>query len=106
MNNIEIGEYVRSTRGELIKIENEIMQGNYMCYFKNSYCNIKSHSKNIIDLIEVGDYVNGEQIDFISTSKEGNKRLTIRDNTYFFDKYNSIKSIVTKEQFKEKEYRV
>lgn len=67
---------------------------------------IKKTSYNIIDLIEVGDYINGEKIDYISISKDGKKRLLIRDNIYFFDKYISIKSIITKEQFESMSYKV
>ena len=63
-------------------------------------------SYNIIDLIEVGDYVNGEKIDYISISKDGKKRPLIRDNIYFFDKYISIKSIITKEQMEQMSYKV
>lgn len=68
--------------------------------------NIIKASYNIIDILEVGDYVNGEKIDYISISKDGKKRPLIRDNIYFFDKYISIKSIITKEQFKQMEYKV
>lgn len=63
-------------------------------------------SFDIIDLIEVGDYVNSEKIDYISISKDGKKRPLIRDNIYLFDKYKSINSIVTKEQFEQMAYKV
>lgn len=63
-------------------------------------------SYSIIDILEVGDYVNGEKIDYISISKDGKKRPLIRDNIYFFDKYISIKSIITKEQMKQMAYKV
>lgn len=63
---------------------------------------ISKHSKNIIDLIEVGDYVNGEKIDFITNQKH----LIIRDNINLFDKYKNIKSIVTHKQFESIEYEI
>ena len=67
---------------------------------------IVKSSMNIIDLIEVGDYVNGEKIDYISISKDEKKRPLIRDNIYFFDKYISIKSIITHEQMEQMAYKV
>ena len=63
---------------------------------------IVKHSKNIIDLIEVGDYVNGERILDITGEY-------LRTNETIHNKYwlsNNIKSIVTKEQFKNIEYRL
>lgn len=120
---IKVGEYVRTPLGiskylgecddmpgfyKFDKLDEELWFGDIADVIHKDQLNkiILKHSSNIIDLIEVGDYVNGEQIDFINISKVGNKRLLIRDNIYFFDKYSSIKSIVTKEQFKEMEYKV
>ena len=65
---IEVGEYVRTKSGkiDIFKEKDE----NYMfarCE-KNTYwiLDIINHSKNITDLIEVGDYVNGYKIDEIT----------------------------------------
>ena len=62
---------------------------------------IVNHSKNIIDLIEVDDYVNGSRVDsiedgFITTEFCENLSVTRLDY--------EIKSIVTKEQYKSVEY--
>lgn len=73
---------------------------------KDNLERIVKASYNIIDILEVGDYVNSEKIDYISISKDGKKRPLIRDNIYLFDKYKSINSIVTKEQFKQMAYKV
>ncbi len=73
---------------------------------KDNLERIAKASYNIIDILETGDYVNGEKIDYISVSKNGKKRLLIRDNIYFFDKYISINSIITKEQFEQMAYKV
>lgn len=73
---------------------------------KDNLERIAKASYNIIDILETGDYVNGEKIDYISISKNGKKRLLIRDNIYFFDKYISINSIITKEQFEQMAYKV
>lgn len=59
-------------------------------------------SHNIIDLIEVGDYVNGNLVSDIT-----GEYLRIdgeSHNKHYFSKY--IKSIVTKEQFKSVSYKV
>ena len=69
---------------------------------------VKKHSKNIIDLIEVGDYVNGKLVSNVDKV----------DNTNFIewddgdmcsteipnDKF--IHSIVTKEKFLQAEYKI
>ena len=82
---------------------------------------IKSHivkaSHNIIDLIEVGDYVNGYPVAYITDlGNEFGKRLSFGDETcvvaskFNFDKVyiykEDIKSIVTKEQFESMEYKI
>ena len=65
MNDIEIGDYVRTKSGE-IGIFVEYRDDKFFCKIKikNTYytppiSTITKHSKNIIDLIEVGDFVNG-----------------------------------------------
>ena len=75
------------------------------------YEDIKSHSFNIIDLIEEGDYVNGNEIALEAPNPD-----PLCDPIYgYFDRYGElvgiienedIKSIVTKEQFKSAEYEV
>ena len=66
---------------------------------------IKS-SPNIIDLIEVGDYVNGWKITTID--KRNNKLYAEYDDGYLIQAISkkNIKSIVTKEQFSQIEYKV
>ena len=65
--------------------------------------NIIKHSPNIIDLVEVGDYVNGSLV--IETLKN-DKSIIIEDycETQLFNK--DIKTVVTKEQFEKIMYRV
>ncbi len=60
-------------------------------------------SFNIIDLIEEGDYVNGSKV--LSVNVEG--KFIIVDNqktNTFFEK--EIKTVVTKEEFEKREYKV
>ena len=111
-NEIKVGEYVRTKDGFIGKyVKDGLRKGtievedNMVSWIVDN-SNILKCSKNLIDLIEEGDYVNGELIDFISISKEGNKRPLIRDNIFFFNKYKDIQSIVTKEQFESISYKV
>ena len=73
---------------------------------------IEKSSPNIIDLIEVGDYVNGQEVRYIDKG-DGYCYLAIdEDYTYLIAGYDkdgltmSIKSIVTKEQFSAMEYKI
>lgn len=62
---------------------------------------IKCHSPNIIDLIEVGDYVNGTRVE------RAGEILGFFDGVYFFGlKRMCIDSIVTHEQFNSLKYVV
>ena len=67
---------------------------------------IKNHNKNIIDLIEVGDYVNGYYVGLIDVDnfdeEATNKKYLLCGGTAIFEE--DIKSIVTKEQYKSIEY--
>lgn len=85
---------------------------------------IKKHSFNIIDLIEKGDYVNGFLIDYINLDCKvpflRSERPYRQATTWYKDliekgkdynmclhfKQEDIKSIVTKEQFRNVEYEV
>jgi hypothetical protein len=65
---------------------------------------IKS-SNNIIDLIEVGDYVNGYKIKNITMKCD--KTIKTLQSDYIYDICEcNIESIVTKEQFESMEYRL
>lgn len=99
---MKVGDYVRTKHYGISKITDiynkdkiELDKVNAfgirgVCYMVE---NIIKSSPNIIDLIQVGDYVNGILI-------------TIRmiDNIGMY--FNDIKSIVTKEQFESMEYNV
>ena len=118
MNDIEVGEQVRTNDGKigkLLRIERDDIDNSLKWYVfhdgKNErYVNkpyIVSHSKNIIDLIEVGDYVNGKKVERINDYGE-HKRA---DFNLDFDDYDAvyeedIRSILTKEQFNKAEFIV
>lgn len=101
MEEIKVGEYIRTKDGCIFKAT-EYWLGE--CY--SDRVNIKKHSPNIINLIEEGDYVNGEQV----VGKDNNCILLLTDKgqtflrNIFESKY--IKSIVTHQQFKSIEYTI
>lgn len=124
MSNIEVGEYIRTKDGRIEKVkvinkygiihkhdnDNDTFDTGINWYAESgreiNEEDIKVHSKNIIDLIEVGDYVNGFyviKVGIINEFKEKYVELFGAEKL----RYNEdIRSIVTKEQFKEMEYRI
>ena len=110
------GDYVRTKHG-IEKITDIKEWVNFQGYEKiittdkNKYetlyeqSEIIKSSPNIIDLIEVGDYVNG----YLVIEKDINNELRyidLKDRNMKYVKYLDIKSIVTKEMFSSAEYRV
>lgn len=70
--------------------------------------NIIKSSPNIIDLIEVGDYVNGYKVISIGIN-DNHKNVELYVANQGYDELvleQDIKSIVTKEQFSQMEYKV
>ena len=106
---MKVGDYVR-TKNKIYKIIDKkfdetilvdlfhIDTGGYL--MKND---IIRSSPNIIDLIEVGDYVNGCWVNEIKNGKPFHEDYNDPYYSYYFD---DIKSIVTKEQFESVEYKV
>lgn len=116
---IEVGEYVR-TKNDGIKRIDTIFEykavdkygyesggdwdGKWYSYIKTT--DIINHSKDIKDLIEIGDYINGcKVVEFFRDKLTGLAVIkTANQRKYYSSKI--IKSIVTKEQFKNAEYRI
>ena len=109
---MNVGDYVRTKDGYISKIK-ELGINIYTdagCWSEDYV--IKS-SPNIIDLIEVGDYVNGRKVyqvgynfqDCLVLKMSINKDGTANDYEDFIYE-EDIKSIVTKEQFESMEYKV
>lgn len=109
------GMYVRYTRGaingyvppRIAKIvdcsDNELVRiDNWQVILRNDV--IKA-SYNFIDLIEVGDYVNGKEVLNISEFKDGSRYIEFDEGRYLCKNY-QIESIVTKEQFELMKYEV
>lgn len=116
---MKVGDYVRTPQGIITKIvniqedtEQYFLNGNAVSLESKNYIADKNitigenfkNSPNIIDLIEVGDYVNGSYVEgFIEKNKFQNK-LIITEARMIDN--NDIKSIVTKEQFSCMEYKI
>lgn len=121
MEEIKVGEYVRTKKGKIAKVktiyseEDRIKMKNFSVK-KETLINgtikisdVIKHSFNIIDLIEVGDYVNGYKITSIACINGDNTIVYAEDKKgYFIAQFRSvqIKSIVTREKFESIEYKV
>ncbi len=131
MNDIEVGEFVRTNQGHigvLKRIEFDKNDKSLKWYvfdkkefeiniIKEEYVNkpyIVKHSKNIIDLIEEGDYVNGREVIIVyGYDENGNDKDELGicevdgdDAYYLYLEEEDIKSIVTKEQFEQVQYKI
>lgn len=115
MEEIKIGEYIRFKDGKIRKIINQdvdnhlivdtyIYGGNWLTL--NEQENILKHSFNIIDLVEVGDYVNGHKVVFVDDCEGYMKEIYCEDDENFGIWEEMITSILTKEQFENIEYKV
>lgn len=115
MSKLEVGMWYRSTFGNIKKITDEDLEFGSTKY----YC--KSASFNIIDLIEVGDYVNGYYVSKIwkkneithyvdgTPIKRKERKITIQAPSYggiIHLENKDIKSVLTKEQFESISYRI
>ena len=109
---LEVGMYVRTIGGiERLKKENDngwFFEKSMIIKPDNIEKYIIKASHNIIDLIEVGNYVNGYPVIEIPYMEE-NKivyKLYYKNNFLLCTENHKIKSIVTKEQFESMSYKV
>ena len=118
---LKVGDYVRTKKrgfqpSQIARIESISMKRD-RCYHNQYYLeldhnltpdyefhiyekDIEKSSPNIIDLIEVGDYVNGVIVSQSYIDNIKHIAPEIKENNY------GIKSIVTKEQMKAMEYKI
>ena len=96
---IKVGDYVRTKDGCIFKATDYWI---YDCEVKTE--NIVSHSKNIIDLIEEGDYVDGIKVKEIYCGEKYEGLGVEKFGKYLLLNEIKFKSIVTKEQFSSLEY--
>lgn len=112
---IEVGEYVRTDRGEIAKVTfvaketlGEILGANE--YRSIGFCNtepyvygnIVKHSKQLIDLIECGDYVNEKYVKEINKYKDGKSIIALIGIIGEKD----IQTILTRESYMANCYKV
>lgn len=114
---LEEGMYIRTKAGKIAKIINKydnsgsIHKENFVWVLDDSSVlalhsqKVVKASYNLIDLIEVGDYVNGLQVMCITEFKDGSRYIEFDDGKYLCKNY-QIKSVVTKEQFESMKYEV
>lgn len=113
-----LGEYTQKI-SKIIKTKNCLLDMGYMLdneeelVFSSHFDEIVKASYNIIGLIEVGDYVNGEKVDYIiepdvcgDEKLDDGKVHTVDCGRNQFIELWQIKSIVTKEQFEQIQYRI
>lgn len=111
---MKVGDYIRTKNGiskitgthDIVTTDNEyiitlISNDNGSCGEENV---IKS-SPNIIDLIEVGDYVNGVLINIKDNKGVYHRAYNSADEVHI-TKFEDIKSVVTYEQFESMKYKV
>lgn len=113
-NEISIGDYVRTDKGIITKAQEHFIDG--LLNGKSAFGKAVKHSKDIIDLIEKNDYVNGKKvikancrftyIDDNSSYGESEieNGLDLGDELIYWS--SEIKSIITKEQIKQIEFRI
>ena len=104
------GDYVRTIEGYICKIleiheeyDDEYLDWNDIHSASIRKSHVVKSSPNIIDLIEVGDYVDGCLVNKIKDGKPYHEDYSDPYYSYYFE---DIKSIVTKEQFSSMGYKV
>ena len=118
---IEIGEYVRVNNdnrncigiGKVTRIVNESiyvnMNNKYNLPVSFQIDNIVKHSKQLIDLIEIGDFVNGHKVKaiYLNGATKYIKLSNSYENGQGTRTYEEdIKTILTKEQYEVNCYKV
>ena len=118
-----VGEYVRIDKDHRIialGIAKVVKTINETIYVKNNFelpiaidkDSISKHSKNIIDLIEVGDYVNGKEVKHIAMFEgfPDYPKLIFVDEKHLLPgetaENKDIEAILTKEQMEANQYVV
>lgn len=109
---MKYGEYIRTISGDIYKYDETIQ---YILDCDLFYNRIVKHSKNITDLIQCGDYVNGDEV--IPVDYEEDKKhnyfdilgvYCIEDDYAYTIRLTdmNIKTILTKELFEQNSYKI
>lgn len=118
-NNIKKDDYARLNIGEIVKVtgirENQVdKKAIYFGIYDDDWCNsaaVENFSENIIDLIEVGDIVNGRLVLQVDYKKQNVCLLipltdTKANTNIMWYGYEDIKTILTHEQYNANCYKV
>lgn len=115
---IKVREYVRTEFGNIGKFYRPASESSDVYYIyidkdgnkiSSRYDSIVKHSKNIIDLIEVGDYVNGSKVIEVDNCKGTMRELYLEGQNpekecgLYFEQ---IETILTHEQYEQNAYRL
>ena len=118
---LEVGQFVRTKDGYISQYK---YYDTINAYMEKLLCiplsngtfanieNIKKFSYNIIDLIEAGDYINGqevyydEELDFLYVQSFDGDGEFYKESITKKSFINNIKSIVTKEKFEQISYKI
>ena len=108
---LEVGQFARLKRGYIVKVLNvkdNWIETDTKFITRTFPKDFVKASYNIIDLIEVGDYVNGSKVYYCYCADEDSTGLFIdtEKGRQWLDKPSQVKSIVTKEQFESMSYKV
>ena len=111
---MEVGDFARTKKGYIAKVsqidngyvfsEDTIDMSYEECRGYVDKRDIVKHSKQLIDLIEVGDYVNGRKVERIG-DYEDFKRIDFEPYEDYIYEYD-IKTILTHEQFEQNVFRL
>ena len=106
---IEVGEYIRLDDGTIGKYQENknwinVVETNDKYIGFDIENDIVKHSKNIIDLIEVGDFVNKEPVEKIE--KDEFDLIGITTTVEFLYNPEDIKTILTHEQYEQNCYKI
>lgn len=114
---IEVGEYVRTDYGEIHKVVHVVEDDGDWNYYRyentmgDFQMSIVKHSKNLIDLIECGDFINGYKVisvdyDVMNDTTECIELDLNSNYQYNFISIRQIQTILTKESYMANCYKV
>lgn len=112
---IEVGEYVRTRAGHFYKITR--IDENGLIYWNKIQCGwsmeqlkdiVVKHSKQLIDLIDKDDYVNGYKVIKLKDGfANGTMEIVLSNNTIIYRHHSEdIETILTKESYMANCYKV
>jgi hypothetical protein len=104
---MEINDYVRTKDGKIGKyIQPELGKPNITNGISfNEGANYGKHSKDIIDLVEVGDYVNGREVTSFGYD-HNDKVIYVNTISCLSFENEDIETVLTKEQFEANAYKI